>query len=164
MEFEWVLVSDTNIWVDLQNGDILSDIFRLPYRLIVPELAILELISPKWEILQSFGLEYYELSSQVMQELFDLTILHKRLSATDLASFLLARELAIPLLTGDKRLKELAKNNHIPVYGILWLLDEMIRFEVISKQTAAEALSKMLEMGARLPKDECEIRLSNWNE
>lgn len=49
MEFELVLVSDTNIWIDLQNGDILSEIFRLPYRLIVPELAIFELISPKWE-------------------------------------------------------------------------------------------------------------------
>ncbi len=27
-----VLVTDTNIWIDLDNGGILDDVFRLPYR------------------------------------------------------------------------------------------------------------------------------------
>ena len=39
-----VLVTDTNIWIDLDNGGILEDVFRLPYDFLIPDIATRELI------------------------------------------------------------------------------------------------------------------------
>ncbi len=41
-----VLVTDTNIWNDLDNGDILTIVFKLPYHFLVHDLAIPELMRP----------------------------------------------------------------------------------------------------------------------
>jgi hypothetical protein len=35
-----VLVTDTNIWIDLENGGILADVFKLPYQFLIPDFAI----------------------------------------------------------------------------------------------------------------------------
>jgi len=81
----------------------------------------------------------------------------------DLASFLLAKSLDAALLTGDARLYELANSNGLSVHGVLWLLDEMIHLKVIANRQAAISLQRILVMGARLPRDECRKRLTNWS-
>ena len=53
-----VLVTDTNIWIDLDNGGILIDVFRLPYQFLTPDIATRELIRPRWETLQALGLKF----------------------------------------------------------------------------------------------------------
>jgi hypothetical protein len=35
-----VLVTDTNIWIDLANGGIVAEVFRLPFRFVIPDFAI----------------------------------------------------------------------------------------------------------------------------
>jgi len=92
-----------------------------------------------------------------------LRLFHRNLSIIDLAAFLLAKDLDATLLTGDSRLYELAVANGLSVRGVLWLLDEIIRLRVLVPERAAVALQKMLEMGARLPRDECRKRLVNWS-
>ena len=62
-------------------------------------------------------------------------------------------------MTGDSRLYELANKNRLPVHGVLWLLDEMVRLRVLVPVQVAGALRKMLEAGARVPQDECRKRL-----
>jgi hypothetical protein len=52
-----VLVTDTNIWIDLENGGILAEVFHLPYQFLTPDFAIPELIHPRWQTLQALGLE-----------------------------------------------------------------------------------------------------------
>ena len=159
-----VLVTDTNIWIDLENGGILADVFTLSYRLLIPDFAILELIHPNWETLHGLGLEAIELMGEQVIELPHLSQLHKSLSITDLAAFLLAKTLKAILLTGDWRLNELAIANGLTTHGVLWLLDDMVYFQVLTPGRAATALIRMLEQGARLPEDECYRRLSNWSE
>ena len=60
-----VLVTDTNIWIDLDNGGVLSNVFILPYHFWVPDLAIPELIRPNWQTLQALGVMARELDSRV---------------------------------------------------------------------------------------------------
>ena len=158
-----VLVTDTNIWIDLDNGGILEDVFRLPYDFLIPDIATRELIRPPWKILQAFGLVLQELAADQVIELAQLRLSHRYLSVIDLASFLLAKSLDAILLTGDSRLYELANKNRLPVHGVLWLLDEMVRLRVLVPIQVAGALRKMLEAGARLPQDECRKRLLDWS-
>jgi hypothetical protein len=67
------------------------------------------------------------------------------------------------LLTGDSRLNDLAVASGLSVHGLLWLLDEMVRLRVLTPAQAADALQKMLNLGARLPRDESRKRLSDWS-
>ena len=158
-----VLVTDTNIWIDLDNGGILDDVFRLPYDFFIPDIATRELIRPPWKILQALGLDLKELAADQMIELAQLRLSHRYLSVIDLASFLLVRSLDAILLTGDSRLYEMATTNRLSVHGVLWLLDEIVRLRVLVPVQVAGALKKMLEAGARLPQDECCKRLLDWS-
>ena len=47
MALQSVLITDTNIWIDLENGGILIEVFRLPYQFLIPDFAIPELIRPR---------------------------------------------------------------------------------------------------------------------
>lgn len=158
-----VLVTDTNIWIDLENGGILAEVFHLPYQFLTPDFAISELIHPRWKTLHALGLEARELDPEGILELFRLRSDFNNLSTTDLAAFLLAKTLEATLLTGDWRLNELAKANRLSVHGVLWLLDEMVHYQAIAPGQAANALGRMLDQGARLPADECRKRLASWS-
>jgi predicted nucleic acid-binding protein len=159
-----VLVTDTNIWIDLENGNILAEVFHLPYQFITTDFAIPEFVKPRWQILQTLGLETRELNSEHIQQLFELRKIFKNLSIVDLAAFLLAKSIETTLLTGDSRLNELAKANNLPVHGVLWLLDEMVQcHSIIALGQAANALRRMLDQGARLPAEECRKRLISWS-
>lgn len=158
-----ILVTDTNIWIDLENGGILAEVFLLPYRFVTPDFAIREFVQPRWDALQALGLEAHELAPESIIELSNLRLAHKNLSIIDLSAFLLARALEATLLTGDWRLSNLAKANRLSVHGVLWLLDEMLRYQVVAPGQAANALRRMLDQGARLPTDECQKRLLCWS-
>lgn len=164
MALQSVLVTDTNIWIDLENGGILVEVFRLPYQFLIPDFAIPELIRPRWETLEVLGLGAHELPVEYMVELGQLRQSHRNLSVIDLAAFLLARMLEATLLTGDWRLNELANASGLSVHGALWLLDEMVHFKALTPGQAARALARMLELGARLPAEECSNRLRRWSK
>jgi hypothetical protein len=67
-------------------------------------------------------------------------------------------------LTGDWRLSDLAARNFVRVHGVLWLLDELVRYQAVTPEKAADALHKMLSQGARLPHDEVRKRLAGWKK
>lgn len=163
MASQSVLVTDTNIWIDLENGGILIEVFQLPYQFLIPDFAIPELIRPRWETLEVLGLRAHELPAEQVVELVQLRQAHRNLSMIDLAAYLLAKMLGATLLTGDWRLNELASASDLSVHGALWILDEMLHFKAITPGQAATALKRMLERGARLPIDECNNRITKWS-
>lgn len=148
----------------MENGSILTEVFGLPYQFLTPDFAIRELVWPKWQMLQALGLRSQELEPSLIQELALLRAGNRALSATDLAAFLIAKALDATLLTGDWRLNDLAMRNGIRVHGVLWLMDEMVRFRAIAPEQAANALNQILDQGARLPHDECQKRLVSWSK
>ena len=58
-----VLVTDTNIWIDLENGKILADVFRLPYLFFTTDFAVGEFINPGWATLQGLGMQTHDKKS-----------------------------------------------------------------------------------------------------
>ena len=164
MVLQSVLVTDSNIWIDLENGGILVEVFQLPYQFFIPDFAIPELIRPRWETLEVLGLRAHELPAEQVVELGQLRQAHRNLSMIDLAALLLAKMLDATLVTGDWRLNELANANGLAVHGILWLLDEMVHFKALTPGQAATALTRMLEFGARLPAVECNNRITGWSK
>lgn len=158
-----VLVTDTNIWIDLENGKILAEVFRLPYQFFTTDFAVEEFIHPGWAHLHDLGLQIHGLEPEYVLELVRLKQIHRQLSAIDLAALLLARALDASLVTGDRRLNELAKAQGVPVHGVLWILDEMVIHHALTENQAAIALREMLDQGARLPDGECQKRFDRWS-
>ncbi|HJW91816.1 MAG TPA: hypothetical protein VJ436_14360 [Anaerolineales bacterium] len=158
-----VLVTDTNIWIDLEHGNVLEDVFQLPYQFITPDFARMELLSIECQRLESLGLNFVELRPKLVSKLYQVRDRYRALSVIDLAAFLLAKDLSATLVTGDRRLIELAKSNQLTVHGVIWLLDEVVSLDVLAPVKAAAALQRMIELGARLPQDEYRRRLSIWS-
>ena len=158
-----VMVTDTNIWIDLENGKILADIFRLPYQFFTTDFSVQEFIHPGWDVLRTLGLQTHGLEPESVLELAQLRQIHHQLSAVDLAALLLAKMLGASLVTGDRRLNELARAQGLPVHGVLWILDEMVNHQVLTAIQGATALRKMLDQGARLPNIECQMRFERWS-
>jgi uncharacterized protein YacL len=113
--------------------------------------------------LHDLGLQTHGLEPDNVLELVRLRQIHHQLSTIDLAALLLARVLNASLVTGDRRLNELAKAQGLPVHGVLWILDEMVIHHVLTANQAAIALREMLGQGARLPDGECQKRFDRWS-
>jgi hypothetical protein len=163
MTSQSALVTDTNIWIDMDNGGILAEVFKLPFHFWIPDLAIPELVRPNWQTLQAWGVIAQELEPELIQELFVLRSTYGRLSVTDLAAYLISREFNATLLTGDWRLSELASSAGVSVHGILWLLDELVHFNTLNTEQASNALKLIISGGGRLPDDECRKRFRLWS-
>lgn len=112
--------------------------------------------------LRGQGLVVKSIDSPTMQRLGELTRDHNNSSLADVSCYLLARDTQCPLLTGDGRLRKQALQDGLEVRGALWLLDQLVRQQVIRPARAAAGLSSMLAKGARLPRTECDARMLSW--
>lgn len=157
-----VYISDTNIWIDFRNAGILNFLFKLPFSLCCTDFVINELDDFDHDELVGLGLDVRSLDEGAITELLGLTQAHNNSSLADVSCYYLARTTGYPLLTGDGHLRKQAARDGLKVHGALWLLDRLVEHAVLIKAEAANSLTAMLAMGARLPKPECSQRMSIW--
>lgn len=162
MDLRRIHVTDTNIWIDLYAGGIIHEAFQLPLRFVAPDVVIAELHEPDGEALGSLGLQQDELASDEVRLVVQLASRYPAPSRVDLFTLALAKARGAVLLTGDRHLRRAAEQEKVPVYGTLWILDELVRQGIVTPQKAAQALEKMRAKGTRLPRAECERRLKQW--
>jgi len=128
----------------------------------LPDAIAAECVTPTVEGLLKAGGKLVSLTPAHV-ELVDLYAKQYRgASVADLFALSFSKAEGYTLLSGDKKLREAAKKEKVPVHGVLWLLDELISEELLAKPDAIVALKKMQENGARLPAVECEKRIKRW--
>lgn len=108
------------------------------------------------------GLRRGELTGKQVLELVQLRRKYQQPSINDLSALVLAKALNIGLLTNDKSLRNTARQEGIQVHGTLWILDEMVRLQIIKNIKAVDVLRLMLDTGSRFPHDECQKRFTEW--
>jgi len=140
----------------------LDEVFELGLQLVTTDLVVAELDRPKGDLLVQRGLKAISLSGAEVGEILQLRARHRRLSFADLSALLLARKFSSMLLTGDRRLRKLAKAHGLEVHGILWVLEELVRRGTLKPARAARALEAIIQGGARLPREECRRLLQKW--
>jgi predicted nucleic acid-binding protein len=146
-----LLISDANILIDLEEGELIKHLFQLPYDFSTPDILFYEELENEHEYLLSLGLQLNELSSETMLYAVELTSKYQRPSRNDCFALALAAQEKCPLLTGDKDLKNAAINESIMVRGTLWLVEMMIQRKLITIEDARESFKKMKATGRRLP-------------
>lgn len=159
-----LLVSDTSVLVDLDRGDLLEALFRLPFSIGVPDvLFVSELAKWRGEALVSFGLTVLELDSTGVGIAQDYAARSGRISVPDAFALALAKTGGYTLLTGDGRLRALADQEHVPCHGLLWVLDQLESGTLVGPERLLEALKRIsASHRVRLPADEVVIRLERY--
>lgn len=155
-----MLISDANIFIDLECCELISLMFELPYRFCTPDILFDRELQQQHAHLLNMGLKRLSLSSKYMKYFSQLVPQYKKTSIHDLMALSLAKQENCPLLTGDKALREAGKNEQIQVKGTIWVLEELIKHGKISKKDAYIALDKMKNAGRRLPFDKAKEQIS----
>jgi len=165
MDSPYPCVIDAGILFDVSHGGIVHEVFHLPIIFVTSDLiADRELINPPFSLFEEVGLRKRDLSGPQTKALFRIRHDHKNLSVYDISAFLLARDLDTILLTGDDALRTFATSSGVEVHGILWVLDNLIRDDIITELEAAVALEQVIAHNSYLPKKECKERISHWRE
>ena len=157
-----VYISDTNIWSHFRHGGLLDELFALPYLFASTDFVLSELPVGESQQLQAKGLVVETLDADAIGALFVLMVEHNNSALADVSCYLVAKVQGVPLLTGDKPLRSQAVKDGVEVHGALWLLDQLVAHQIIATAHAAAALQAMLDAGARLPRDECNLRRVAW--
>ncbi len=117
-----LLISDANILIDMEDGNLIPVIFQLPYEIAVPDILFeLELRERHSHLLQA-GLKIKSLNSASVKKTEFLTGQYPRPSMMDHSALALALQEQCPLLTGDKDLRVAAKKEELKCMGRYGLL------------------------------------------
>jgi hypothetical protein len=121
-----VLVSDTSVLIDLERGDLLEDLFRLPFEFAVPDLLFVrELAGDLGDRLTALGLRVEELSPAELTRATTVRRQRAHLSTLDTFAFAIAEARQWILLTGDGGLRDLATSVGLQMHGVLWIFDQL---------------------------------------
>lgn len=148
-----ILISDANVLIDMDAGGLLRTMFQLPYRFQVSDMLFADELSNHHPELIAYGLELTELDGEHMLEAFDLVARYADPSRYDCFSLALAKQQSCPLLTGDKALRSAASKEGVIVKGSIWIVNELVKNDILTKEEAREAYGNMEAAGSRLPWD-----------
>jgi len=151
MQLKRLIISDANVLIDMEVGQLLIDMFQLPERFGVPDILFVEELEENHPELPEYGLEVLVLREEAVKDVYELGQRYQRPSQMDLFALALARQENCPLLTGDKHLREAAERESVDVCGTLWLIERMTDEKFISIDEARQAYDKMKRADRRLP-------------
>lgn len=151
-----LLISDSNIFIDMIVSDLLEQMFRLPEAFAVPDVLYEEELSEQHPELLELGLLRLALTGDGVAEAVQLRAIctgRDAPSQNDLMALILAKQENAPLLTGDRRLRKLAEVHYgyIEIRGTIWLMERLVGEALITPTDAALAYDKMRRAGSRLP-------------
>lgn len=163
-----ILVNDASILIDLLKTNLMLPFLDLAYEFHVTDFVTREVLEENVDQLVALIKDQklikriftYEELVQIQQ----LEQAHKGLSVPDCSCLYFAKTLAATLLTGDAALRRIARQNKIPVHGLLWVFDELVTHNLITRQTASRKLSELVTVNFRLPTRECNNRLTKWGK
>lgn len=168
---EVIVVSDTNIFIDLIEIGLLEGFFSLPWEIHTTDMIIHELKVPtQKEMIVKYrtdGLLYVK--EYNVAEMVDLAKFHvlqremAKVSIQDCSVWLYAMNKNYTLLTGDAKLRSAATKMSVDVHGIIYVIDKLVDKQLISKKTAADKLMQLKMSNPRLPQSEIDKRIKLWS-
>ncbi|MBV1788454.1 PIN domain-containing protein [Marinobacterium sp. D7] len=121
-----VLISDANVLIDMEAGQLLELMFQLPFQFKVSDLLYHDELSDQHAHLPGLGLVISELTADGMLDAFRMTQTYAGPSRYDCFSLALAKQENCPLLTGDGDLRQAAAQEAVIVMGTLGLWSNLL--------------------------------------
>ncbi len=165
---ETLLISDTNILLDMISVDLLNAFFLLPCEFYTTDFIIEEIKQPEQrKTLQPFiDSQKLQVLSFDIDEFPNVLALYLRnqnnASIPDCSVWYLAKKTSGRLLTGDGKLRSSADADGVNVSGILFVFDRLVEYKILAQKNAADLLERLTQINMRLPKRECQKRIEHW--
>lgn len=154
-----LIVSDANIFIDMESGGLLEEMFRLAFDIAVPDVIYMEELKDHHPELPGLGLRILTLREEAVGEVEVLAQRYRKPGRNDLFALALAMQESCHLLTGDRDLKAAAIAENVHVHGTLWLMEQMQKELEIEVNKIALAYERMRRIGRRLPWEAVEEQL-----
>ena len=154
-----LVVSDTNVLIDMEIGGLVGSLFRLGYEIVVADVAFEEELRAQHADLLTMGLGVRSLSPDSVARVAELSKRYRKPSRNDLFGLVLAEQEECLLLTGDEHLRAVAAAERVEVHGTLWVIEEMVRQGLIATAVAHAAYEAMQAAGRRLPWEDAHRRV-----
>lgn len=160
-------VTDANIFIDLIKLQLLGYLFSIDIEIYTTIEIIDQLNSSQEEkvipFIQAKNLFVCNFTGDELTAISEMEC-PRALEFADKTVYYLAEKLKAEVLTGDGPLRKFCTANELTVHGIIWLFDVFLSKGLITYRTAIEKMNVLLSFNGRLPKDDCMIRLSQWQE
>ena len=144
------LIADSSCVIDLHKVGLLVPLFELSYTIVMPQTLLDdELIrltdDEKREMIER-GLRTRHLDPAGIMQAERYFGRHPALAWNDCLALRMAEETeAAILLTGDGLLRRIATEKAIDVHGVIWVLDEMDRLDVVEPAQLAVAIQALMD-------------------
>lgn len=102
-----------------------------------------------------------------MSNVIELYQQHKNktnVSLTDCTVWYYAKQNNYTLLTGDRKLRNASLIDGVEVHGIIYVIDQLVKDGILAKRIAISKLKQLVKSNPRLPKDEIEKRIKQWEK
>lgn len=154
-----ILIKDACILFDLLDLELLADFYRLHVTVITTPEVISEIEDPE----QLEQIQPYIDSGQlqvdrngVLANMILITDGNPGLSLTDASVLEAATRLQAMILSSDGSLRRVSQQKGITVRGMLWVLEELYRKEILTKELVLEKLVRYPQVNVRAPQIETE--------
>ena len=132
-----LIIIDTNVLFDIIKIGALPEFFSLDFEICTTVFVIAEIKpSPQKEMVETFirakKLTVFEFSSDEIEEVGSFNTGLDLRRFTDKSLIWKSLQLNCPLITGDKKMREIAENMGLEVHGSIWVMDELISSDLIS--------------------------------
>lgn len=160
-----IIITDTNVLFDVIKIGALPEFFSLEYEICTTVFVIQEILpSPQKETIETFirakKLVIFGFSIEEVEEVINFNTGRDLKRFTDKSVIWKSLQLKCPMLTGDRKMREVAEKMGLEVHGSIWIIDELIGNNLISTEKARILLEQLQLTNSWLPKDEIEKRIN----
>lgn len=165
-----IVVNDTNVFIDLYEVGLLEEFFTLPWEVHTTDFVMLELQREGQHETVAKYKDGKRLVVPVLEaeEMLEIGYLYQQnqnrtnLSLTDCSVLFYAMINNYILLTGDRKLRKASVFDGVEVHGVIYVFDQLVELDIISRQVAVDKLQKLYNLNPRLPKEEIDKRINKW--
>lgn len=160
-----IIVTDANILMFLSRLELVDSFAGMDFEIHTTDYIINEYYKGEKKDQKLKRLDKYirngkiEIHEYSLDELMPIYEQKKALSPSDCSIYKLSLELNAVMLTGDRTLKIFSEQSGIKVHGVIWLIDEMLKHNIIDGIEYKEKLTELKNLSQRLPVEEIDRRL-----
>lgn len=156
-----LIITDSSVFFDIIKIHALPEFFALEFEICTTDFVVNEIIeSDQREQLEMFihsgKLTVFVLSIVEIEEVNNFQTTRFFRTLTDKTVLWKAKQLKCPLLTGDAKLRNEAKDQGVIVHGSLWAINKIVEQKIISPESGIALLKILKTVNDRLPLDEIE--------
>jgi len=148
-----VIVNDASVLIDIHKAGILQVYSRAEFTLVLPDVVQKELRDMSDVNFEKLGFEIASLEGPDVLKVKSILDKHSGISIPDTFALIVAEKLTDSiLLTGDRRLRNIAVTRNVEVHGVLWILDQLFEQGLLTARVVLDVVRLFSEDPAvRLP-------------